>query len=476
MYDCLHLRFTLRPKEPGYGAFQASLALRLGTRTRQEPTRWQLRYRGLRLDYWPQTGRGRIRGSLHTFFHGHNSGSFLAAEVSVASQQLANAFGLPAHVLEVERLEVGVNLPLPTAPTRFLDSLLVHKGSRFYPQEPPVGTSRPLLFVATHLDYRVKAYDKGKYNRVQGTTIRHTPPHLLRFEVAYTRARPLQRLLQCTTLTLETIALPAAVQQLAQALRQHWYDVEHQFEPDFSGLDFQDMLLLHAATAPTLWQAARQIVPARTLSRHRAKSRQLRQLAEHSSPLATYHQRFEQQMACLLAGANETEALTETTSRDLREQELILPANQQWPMFHPCNQVEPPPATLVDASHISCPFQPAPYVDYHGLVHATSYFGQLVDMPIFSRATLLSRVLVENTATHPTPYHHPCTPYLSSIFRPAYALAKIELKKASHFICPPHQLIDASTITSFYYPYILLTYNTLHHNVAIKRIRPPPSY
>lgn len=126
MYDCLHLRFTLRPDELGCTTFLESEAVQLGTFRKREPIRWQILHLDMRLDYWPDTGRGRIRGSLHTFYHGHNSGSFLATEVPDASQQLATTFDLPMYAVfslhqgEVKNVEVGADfLAFGTALVRY---------------------------------------------------------------------------------------------------------------------------------------------------------------------------------------------------------------------------------------------------------------------------------------------------------------------------------------------------------------------
>lgn len=450
----------LPQSEVGYAAFLASTAVQQGTVTKQQEDHWQLRYRGLRLDYWPATGRGRIRGSLHTFFHGHNSEDFVAADVPAACQALADAVGLPMQALQVEHLEVGINLPLPSAPTAFLDGLLAHKNSRFYPSEPPPRATRPLLFGAAHHDYRLKAYDKGAYNRLQGQGALNTTPHLLRFEVVYTRARPLWRLLQCSALTLEVIAQPAAVEQLAQELRQHWYNVEHRFEPDFAGLDVQDMLLLHAATAPALWKAARQTVPARTLTRHRTRSRLLRQQAEQTSPLTAYHQCFERHL-CGLLSAPMAECSNVGSNRQLHEQWPTHSSAQAWPRFHTCNQVESTSQQSIPTRNTNRSAELPLSTTQRDSKPALPSEHQVVDPSVLADD-------LRQPADDQCPLHSDASP--------KYANQKNGINHSfnvSQLACPAGTCADimlARTAST------LLTHKELRPHIANQQVRPPPAY
>lgn len=120
-------------------------------------------HRSMRLKYSPETGKGWVKGSLHSFSKGHNNGLFSAQEAAHACKEAAHAckelateLGIPAQNVVLHALEIGVNLSSTQVPTQFLDSLLHHKNSRFYTLRPPKGSVCPMEFVATHAEYSVK--------------------------------------------------------------------------------------------------------------------------------------------------------------------------------------------------------------------------------------------------------------------------------------------------------------------------------
>lgn len=113
---------------------------------------------------------------------------------------------MPAERLTVRRLEVGLNLLVPTPPRPFLKSLISHKKRLFKALNPPAGAARPLEYSAFHSAYRLKFYDKGAYARLKGEP--HPPGHLLRYELVYTQARPLLTTTGLATLTLADLPRP----------------------------------------------------------------------------------------------------------------------------------------------------------------------------------------------------------------------------------------------------------------------------
>ena len=274
----MHLRFLLPADDAtALERMVTSRAFRYATGEVDEYGRIRVRYRGLRIDYWPINNKGRVRGSLHTFALGHNRGRFSADMIAMACATLAAELGLSAHTLQVYKLEIGVNIPTPDSPNAFLDTLLQHKQCKFYPVEPPRNCSRPLLFVATHLDYRVKLYNKGQYDRSKGEMVAAEQRHLLRFEVVFTRGRPLYKLVQRDQLTLADLPDPALLGLFAAHLRTHWCLSKRQEAQDLTGLRIQDALLLHARNEVDLWQQARHTTPSRTLRHHRQRCEQLQE-------------------------------------------------------------------------------------------------------------------------------------------------------------------------------------------------------
>lgn len=317
MYDYLKLGFEL----PGPVAEQAladAPALAAAVVARAGGTGGpQLRadYRGLRIDYWPAVRRGRIRGSLQSFAYGHNAGPFPPAAVAVACRELAAAVGLGPDLLRVQRLEVGLNLALPTAPGPLLELLTHHKGRPFLAMMPPARAPRPLEFVAFHHNYRVKLYDKGTYTHltlpngpawlplpglpgefrdqyaparpreallpalttVQNCTFIDTlPPHLLRLEAVYLRARALMLPGLPAPLTIADLATPATMAAFAGQLARLWTETQHRTALHFPpGLTPNDAALLVAGASADYWAAIRPTAAPATYQRARARYRQL---------------------------------------------------------------------------------------------------------------------------------------------------------------------------------------------------------
>jgi hypothetical protein len=247
-------------------------------------------YRGLRLEYAPATRWGRIRGSLHTFAHGHNAGLFTAPEIGAACAELAEALAMPPTWLTVRRLEAGVNLRVPTAPRPFLESLVSHKKSRFTALNPPAGAVRPLEYGAFHSAYRLKFYDKGAYARLKGNP--SPPSHLLRFEVVYTQARPLLTAIGLTSLTLADLPRPPILAAVAAHLRLHWQHTQRRTPLDYTGLSLSDAALLHAATDVSFWEAMRTSQPKATYQRNRARAAQLLGQLQHRTTAHPYEAVF----------------------------------------------------------------------------------------------------------------------------------------------------------------------------------------
>jgi hypothetical protein len=288
-------------------------------------------YRGLRLDYWPELQRGRVRGSLHSFAYGHNAGPFSPAAVGLACRELAGAVGIAPELLLVQRLEAGLNLTLPNAPGPLLEALTHHKGRPFVGVVPPARAPRPLEYVAFHTDYRIKVYDKGTYSRLsnaagppweplprllpefrdqyapacvrerlllEGSTSQNLtfsannwpgnsiPAHLLRLEAVYLRARALRLPGLPAPLTLAHLPAPATLATFAQHLRLLWGQVQHravmEFPPDLTP---NEAALLIAGAMPEYWAAIRPGAAPATYKRARARYRELCEAqAKHNGP------------------------------------------------------------------------------------------------------------------------------------------------------------------------------------------------
>ena len=329
MYDFLQFRFDLPgPEAERELAAAPALATAVLANRTGGPGGPRLRadYRGLRLDYWPDLRRGRVRGSLHSFAYGHNAGPFPPAAVALACRELAAAVGVAPELLQVQRLEAGLNLALPTAPRPLLEALTHHKGRPFVAVVPPARASRPLEFVAFHSLYRLKLYDKGTYVKLsqpngplwlplpglpvefrdqyapacpcegllldsitvqnRTSTASQLPPHLLRLEAVYLRARALLLPGLPGPLTLADLPAPATLAIFAQQLRRLWAETQHraamEFPPDLTP---NEAALLVAGASADFWNAIRPTAAPATYQRARARYRELSAAqVQHTGP------------------------------------------------------------------------------------------------------------------------------------------------------------------------------------------------
>jgi len=336
VYDFAQFRFDLPPgpnAERALATAPALAAAELAPATGGPGgPRLRASYRGLRLDYWPDLRRGRVRGSLHSFAYGHNAGPFPPAAVALACRELAGAVGLAPNLLVVQRLEAGLNLALPNAPRPLLEALTQHKGRPFVAVVPPARAPRPLEYVAFHTDYRIKAYDKGTYTRLsnatappwaplpglmpafrdhyapapareglllEDTTLQNLtfsrtgepdllllPAHLLRLEAVYLRARALLLPGLPAPLTLADLPSPGTLAIFPQHLRRLWLEVQHRIAMEFPpDLTPNEAALLVAGALPEYWDAIRPTAAPATYKRARARYKELREVqAQHHGP------------------------------------------------------------------------------------------------------------------------------------------------------------------------------------------------
>ena len=324
MYDNLHLRFELPPHAGAEQALGNSLAFERATHEHDDDGRLRIRanYKNLRITYWPDQHRGLVRGSLHSFAHGSNGAPFLADDVVRACAELADALALPPEAFVVSRLEVGVNLDVPTPPRKFLELLDHHKRSPFAAMVPPAGVSRPLGYVAGHADYRLKVYDKGDHLARQGKPL-PKGRHLLRYEVAFTRARDVLKITGREQLTLADLPDPAVMGDLAAHLQKQWGLIARRMDFDYNGLRMGDSQLLRAGADTKFWEGTRATTPASTYKKTKARHRKL------------------QQQAAARAGSHPCDLLLP------KQLEALLPPSRPgraWPesgpFLHPCNHLE----------------------------------------------------------------------------------------------------------------------------------------
>jgi len=120
------------------------------------------------LTFIQKSQRVYLKGSLHMFFnegkHNHNNFSF--ASLRSVITELHSKYGINPQTTPIENLEFGVNVELPYAVDKILNSLVMHKS------EPFNKFVRGQGLECNHTQYSIKIYDKGKQHNLKQNLLR----------------------------------------------------------------------------------------------------------------------------------------------------------------------------------------------------------------------------------------------------------------------------------------------------------------
>lgn len=115
----------------------------------------------------------KINGSLHRFFSGDNSTLFSFRQLVITVKRIASEFGVDITQAILQRIEIGVNLPVEE-PEEMIDSAILFRG---YPPSQRVQKRRKYYKEWRFTEYTIKLYRKGE--------------HQVRFEIRMFRQRKL---------------------------------------------------------------------------------------------------------------------------------------------------------------------------------------------------------------------------------------------------------------------------------------------
>ena len=261
--------------------------------------REQVKDRGMTVSLYPSKGLLIVDGALPTFANGNNLHLLTYPEMQLTIPALAAAVGLPGTRLSLVGMELSNDLDSITSPQPFLQSLQHHKGSKFVGRVPPKGIARPLEYFASHVDFILKYYDKGTWEK------RHSNPlpagqHRTRFEVFLRRARAINALWNRSETTLADLTSLEFYAAAAAQLEQRWKEVVRTQRMDFTGLKKVDEMLLGAGANPEYWRELKARRPLVTYKRTRERYNELVEAcAERVGPDA-YEQLFAPALKALL--------------------------------------------------------------------------------------------------------------------------------------------------------------------------------
>ncbi|GAA5043023.1 hypothetical protein GCM10011506_46060 [Marivirga lumbricoides] len=127
-----------------------------------------------------------ISGSLHKFFNGglHNADEFGLLDLLTVLNQIESLFKIDLGRYKLSNIEIGVNIPISFKASQILNYLLIHQTVRFKDVSLINGNYKQ----ATHSQYLVKIYDKGKQYRREFPQFQN---ELLRFELKYFKMQKL---------------------------------------------------------------------------------------------------------------------------------------------------------------------------------------------------------------------------------------------------------------------------------------------
>jgi hypothetical protein len=118
-----------------------------------------------------------LTGSIHKYFNNghHNFNDFNVSNLFSTLKELAEIYGIDLFNSKLNNLEIGVNIEVPFNVDKFIQKILIHKGSNYI-----IKRNKNMNFVEfIHSNYYIKIYNKGKQYRKDYNLVNE----ILRFEI-----------------------------------------------------------------------------------------------------------------------------------------------------------------------------------------------------------------------------------------------------------------------------------------------------
>ncbi len=184
--------------------------------------------------------------SLHKYWHnGSNYDDFTLDECRQAVTQLCQDTGINWHSASVQKIEWGCNVI--TDAQEAINSLLSYKGKEYLPM---ICKSKKYGMACEFIDYKIKVYNKSwQVQQLQNFSL---PYPVLRWEIAVSRMRIIEKLMQASLLTMQQLLTNEAWQTMAQhALTIFQHSIKKQ-KMMLEKLDVQDKKTLAAMLVPEI--------------------------------------------------------------------------------------------------------------------------------------------------------------------------------------------------------------------------------
>jgi hypothetical protein len=170
----------------------------------------QAEYRGLKFSFHPN--RIELNGSLHTFYNEgfHNYNDFHFRKLESVILELKHDLGIAPDKSVLNNMEIGVNIVLPFTPDRFLNQIIMHRGTPFTWQHDKTKRYRE----CSHTQFFIKSYNKGIQHQLNR--------YILRFELKYIK---MERINQLGIKTLLDLIKPGNLEQLGKLVIKSFDEV-----------------------------------------------------------------------------------------------------------------------------------------------------------------------------------------------------------------------------------------------------------
>jgi hypothetical protein len=199
----------------------------------------QAEYNGLRFTFHPS--RIELNGSLHTFFNQgfHNYNDFNFRRLESVILELKNDFNIDVEKSVLNNLEIGVNIELPFSPDKFLNQIIMHRGTPFTWQHEKTKRYRE----CSHTQFFIKSYNKGIQHKLNR--------YILRFELKYIK---MERINQIGIKTLLDLIKPGNLERFGNLIVNTFDEVLiGNLKTDCSQLNQKDRELFIQGHNPAYW-------------------------------------------------------------------------------------------------------------------------------------------------------------------------------------------------------------------------------
>lgn len=200
------------------------------------------------------TNKLTLSKSLTTFYKGNNYSNITYSELLFVAEYLSEVLRKKPDEIIPRKIEFALNVETPLAPFEYFSRFQSLKLKPFYFVKPPPGFAKPLECACSMQQYTVKYYDTAKWHRLTGI-------NLLKNEIVFYKMKKIERILNCSDLSLAKIIERDSISSFIQFLTLSNRNIDKRPHMDFTKLSSQQIDLVFAGSIPEYWKAQRRRNP-----------------------------------------------------------------------------------------------------------------------------------------------------------------------------------------------------------------------